>query len=414
MKELFAEIITIGDEILYGQITDTNSQWIATELDLIGFRIHRKISVGDNPEQIKTAVNNARKTSDLIIITGGLGPTNDDITKISLAEIFESKLIENAEVLTHLESFFKQKGKTLSGQNRQQALLPHNCQALQNHWGTAPGMMWEDNKKLIFSLPGVPFEMKNLFSKAVIPQINKHFKAPVILHKFVNTAGLAESLAAEMISEWESRLPPHIRLAYLPSYGQVRLRLTALGEDKNQLNKELRKHIDYLNNTFSEYIFGYDSETLEQAIGRILKERNLTLSVAESCTGGYISHLITSIPGSSSYFIGGAIAYHNKIKERLGVTSIPDFGAVSEQTVTQMAEGVKLRYKTDIGLATSGIAGPDGGTKEKPVGTVWIACATREGTKAKKLMLSIDRDTNIKASSMAALTLLFQSLKQNN
>lgn len=414
MKEIFAEVITIGDEILYGQIVDTNSAWISSELDKLGFTIKRKYSIGDNREEISSSLKESLTRSDLIILTGGLGPTNDDVTKEVLSNFFSSKLIINEQVLKGLEDFFTKRGKELSERNKGQALLPDKCIPLYNRWGTAPGMLFNENGKIIVSMPGVPFEMKNIFLEELIPILKLKFKTNYIIHKIVKTTGIAESYLADMIKYWENCLPDHIKLAYLPSPGLVKLRLTGKGENKLQIVDGINNEIQGLKKLISKYIYGYDEDNAEELLGIALKAKKLTIATAESCTGGYIAHMITSVPGSSEYFIGGIIAYDNSIKiQELGVKeeTLRKHGAVSEKTVKKMAEAVRKKLGTDIGISTSGIAGPDGGSTEKPVGTVWLGYSDKDKTIAKKLVLGTDRIYNIKHSGMSALAFILESLK---
>ncbi|WP_247235175.1 competence/damage-inducible protein A [Telluribacter sp. SYSU D00476] len=408
-----AEIMTIGDEILFGQITDTNTQWIGSELTSIGIRPIRKTSVGDNADHILSALREASQRADLVLITGGLGPTKDDITKHTLCRYFDTELIINEDALELITGFFAKRGRAMTELNRMQAALPANCTYLENRWGTAPGMWFEKEGTLYISMPGVPYEMKNLMEHVVLPRLKAYFNPPVILHKVIHTVGIGESFLAERIESWEDSLPPHIRLAYLPHLGQVRLRLTATGTDRSQLEKELAHEVERVLPIIGHHVFGYDNDVLEQVVGQLLVSRGATLSTAESCSGGYIAHLLTSIPGSSRYFMGSVISYDNAVKIRtLGVKeeTIRENGAVSEQTVTEMAERVRELLGTTYGIATSGIAGPDGGTDEKPVGTVWIACSTPTQTITKLLTLGGSRVQNIQLTAIHALNLLREQL----
>ena len=404
-----AELLTIGDELLFGQIVDTNSQWMSVELSKAGIKVIRKTTVGDVEDEILTAFAEAESRADIILITGGLGPTNDDLTKPCLVKYFNCELQINEEALQEVTAFFESRGRALTEVNRQQAALPVCCEKVTNAMGTAPGMWFHRNGKVFVSMPGVPHEMKAMMTNIVIPKLHATFKTPVIEHLVVRTIGLGESFLAERIAEWEGALPEHIKLAYLPGLSQVRLRLTAYGEDRNTLQRENRALADRLKPLIGDHIFGFGDDDLEVVLGRALKERGLTISVAESCTGGHLAHMLTSVPGSSAYFKGGVVAYANEIKEQeLQVNSdtILTYGAVSEQTVTEMAQGVRKVMGTDIGVATSGIAGPDGGTPEKPVGTVWIAYADKQKTIARKLQLSKDRLLNIRMSSVNVMNLI--------
>jgi nicotinamide-nucleotide amidase len=409
MKTILAELLTIGDEILYGQIVDTNSQWMSVELDKVGIKVIRKTTVGDQEDEILAAFAEAEHKADIILITGGLGPTSDDLTKPLLAKYFNCDLQINEEALAEVTEFFVSRGRELTEMNRQQAALPTACSKITNPIGTAPGMWFEKKGKVFMSMPGVPHEMKKMMTERVIPKLLETFKMPVIVHQLVRTVGIGESFLAEKISNWEKALPPSIKLAYLPSLGEVKLRLTAFGDDKGQLRSMIDHQVELLKPIAGEYIYGLGEEGLEIAIGKLLKQKGLTLAVAESCTGGYLSHLITSVPGSSDYFLGSIIPYGYEIKMRqLGVKPeiLEQNGAVSEPTIIEMANLVRAKFNTSIGVATSGIAGPGGATPDKPVGTVWIAYSDKHHTVTKKLQLSKDRMINIKLSSAAVLNLI--------
>ncbi len=415
-QQIFAEIITIGDEILYGQITDTNSQWISAELDKLGIKIRQKSSVSDQADEILRIFSEASKRAHLIIITGGLGPTNDDVTKKTLCTYFNTQLVWNEAVLAHLESLFFIRGRTLSELNKQQALVPANCEVLMNKNGTAPGMWFNVNNVVYISLPGVPFEMKHILKDFGFDKIKQHFKTPVIAHRMIKTIGIGESTLSEIIAGWEAALPAHMSLAYLPSAGEVRLRITGTGENQEQLNAEIQHEIDQVLPLISAHVYGFDDDTLEYAVGQLLKKNNKTIATAESCTGGYLAHLLTSVPGSSAYYHGSVIAYQNKIKtELLDVPSgiLTTYGAVSEQTVERMAKEVRLKLGTSIGVAASGIAGPDGGTDEKPVGTIWIAYADEHKVVTRKLQLSALRENNIRMTALAILNLVRNQLNNS-
>ncbi|MBN7816078.1 competence/damage-inducible protein A [Algoriphagus pacificus] len=408
MKPIKAEIIAIGDELLYGQIIDTNSHWISQELDLLGVRVVRRTTVGDNREDILESFAKAEERADLILITGGLGPTQDDLTKPLLAEYFGCGIVENKEAVAAVTSFFQRRGREMTPLNILQGHLPECCTYVPNEVGTAPGMWFERNGTYWMSMPGVPHEMKKLIKDFVIPKLPEIFELPVIAHQVIKTVGIGESWLADLIRDWENALPSHIRLAYLPSLGHVKLRLTGFGTDRKKIEQEIQNQIDLVLPTIESYVYGYNEETLETAIGKLLKKSNKTLALAESCSGGYISHLITSIPGSSAYFQGAVVPYHNQFKEEIiGVKAetLLEFGAVSEQTVIEMATGVKTLFKSNFGLASSGIAGPDGGTEEKPVGTIWIACAGDSFVETKKLRLTQDRMLNIQLTAVAVLNL---------
>ncbi len=409
MEIIKAEVVTIGDEILYGQITDTNTQWISSALDKIGIKIIRKSSVGDDYQEIIQILEESTQRADVVLITGGLGPTKDDITKKTLAEFTSDTLVRNEVALEHVTELFRKFGRELSDINRQQADIPSRSIYLHNAVGTAPGMWLNYQGTVIISMPGVPFEMKYLMEKEVIPRLRQEFQCPVILHKVIRTAGIGESWLAEKIADWEDQLPPHIKLAYLPNLGQVRLRLTGIGPDEDNLKADIEQEADKLLPLIREYIYGEGEDDLELTIAKLLLEQKATLSTAESCTGGYLAHSITANPGSSAYYLGSVISYSNQVKmDLLGVdeNTLMNHGAVSEETVIQMAEGARNALKTTYALSTSGIAGPDGGTPEKPVGTIWIACAGPQGTVSRKIVSTKDRLTNIQYGSKVALNLL--------
>jgi nicotinamide-nucleotide amidase len=412
-----AEIITIGDEILFGQITDTNTQWIGTQLTDIGIRPVRKTSVGDNRQHILDAFTEASKRVNVIIVTGGLGPTRDDITKHTFCEYFGTELEINQEALALVTEFFAKRGRAMSELNIQQAALPKNCTYIPNLWGTAPGMWFEKDEVIYVSLPGVPYEMKSLMEFEILPRLKARFATQIIQHKSVRTIGIGESFLAEKIAPWEDALPEHIKLAYLPHFGQVRLRLTGTGTDQQLLDKQLQEQVSLLLPMIEEHVFGYDTDELETVIGRLLKNSNATIGTAESCTGGFLANQITSVPGSSAYFEGSVVSYSNSVKMNvLGVSreTLEEFGAVSEQTAREMAEGARRVLNTTFAVSTTGIAGPDGGTAEKPVGTVWIACATPDETFTQLLTLRNNRKINIELTSSYALNLLRKTILKAN
>jgi len=409
MSEVKVELLTIGDEILYGQIVDTNSQWMSEQMSLAGIKTIRKTTVGDVSEDILSAFQEAENRADIILITGGLGPTKDDLTKPLLSTYFNSPLQLNEEAFLQVKEFFESRGRELTELNRMQAELPEACEKITNRMGTAPGMWFEKDGKIFVSMPGVPIEMKTMMTEQVIPRLKEFFHTPVIYHKLIRTIGIGESFLSEEIANWEDNLPENIKLAYLPSMGQVKLRLTATGNDLTLMKKKVEEQIEKLKPLAGKYIYGFDSDEIQDAIGKLLKPDGLTLSTAESCTGGFMAHLITSVPGSSDYFLGTVVSYSNEVKiDQLGVRqeTLEQHGAVSEETAKEMAEGVRKKLKTSIGLATTGIAGPDGGTDEKPVGTVWIAFANGEKTIARKLKLTTERVLNIKLTASICLNLL--------
>lgn len=405
-----AEIITIGDEILIGQIVDTNSAWMGEQFNLNGIEIYQITSVHDDHDHIIRAIKNAEQHADLVVITGGLGPTKDDITKHTLCEYFNTKLVFHEPTLKTIYERFKFRGIDMNKMNRDQAMLPESCTILPNKMGTAPGMWFERNDTIFVSMPGVPFEMKYLVEFELLPRLRKTGRTKAIFHKTVLTQGVPESMLAERIADWEDALPTHIKLAYLPNPMAVRLRLSAIGDDLEALKSDVEKEIEKLKTIIPEAIFGYDLETMAEVIGRELVQQNKKLAVAESCTGGYISHLITSVSGSSEYYNGSVTSYSNEMKEKLlGVSreNLEKYGAVSEQVAREMVEGVKRVMNADYAVATTGIAGPTGGTEEKPVGTVWIAVSGPEKTWVKKYTFVGDqRDRNIVRSGQSALQLL--------
>ena len=404
-----AEIISIGDELLIGQVVNTNASWMAAELNKSGISVIHISSISDSEDDIRKALDNASERADIILITGGLGPTKDDITKHVLAKYFNSKLIFHEPSFEQVKKLFRARNYEVTPINRKQAEIPENCIPLTNIHGTAPGMWFEKEGKVFVSMPGVPFEMKALMTNQVLPRLREKFEAGHIFHKTIMTFGMGESRLAEKIEDIENSLPGFIRLAYLPQPGIVRLRLSATGKDESTLKGEVQKYCKAINKKVPELVFGYDDITMEKVVGKLLLGKNKTLTTAESCTGGYLAHLITSIAGSSAYFIGSVISYSNDVKtNELGVKAVDLYkhGAVSKQVVEQMAKGVREKLNSDYGLATSGIAGPDGGTDEKPVGTVWIALASNEGVHSKLFKLGEHRGRNIRRSALAALNML--------
>lgn len=408
-----AEIITIGDELLIGQVIDTNSAWMGQKLNSIGVKVKQITSVSDDAEHIIAALTEARKRADLIFITGGLGPTKDDITKITLCRYFNSTLRFDEKSFEVITEIFKARGRGVTDTNRKQAEVPSNCEVLLNKWGTAPGMWFDDKGKVFVSMPGVPYEMKGIMENEVLPRLIDRFNLPPIQHRTILTQGIGESNLSDMISSWEDKLPPYMKLAYLPSPGMVRLRISANGTDESKLRDEMESEVQKLISIAGEYIYGFEEEKLESIVGNLLRQQGKTLSTAESCTGGYIAHKITTIPGSSDYYIGSVIAYANRIKEKFLDVDPKIFevnGAVSEQAVMAMASHVKEKFGTDCAIACSGIAGPGGGTEEKPVGTVWLALATPDQIITRKLLLGRVRERVIMEASQHALNLLRKSL----
>lgn len=412
-----ADIITIGDEILIGQIVDTNSAWIAARLGEIGVSIRRKYSIGDRREEIIDAAEESLAKSELVIITGGLGPTKDDITKRVLAEIFHSPMVCNQETYKRVERMMKARGIAFNDLNKGQAMVPECCTVLANHKGTAPGMWFEREGRVVVSLPGVPFEMEALMLESVLPKVSEHFDLAAVVHKTAITYGLAESMMAEHIAAWEDALPPHLHLAYLPSPSQLRLRLSAYDMDKAQAEREIDEQFEQLLPLLGDYFVGWGDTTVQSAVAKLLLEKGATLSAAESCTGGALSAKFTAMSGASEYFWGGVVSYDNSVKENvLGVSrsNLDTYGAVSEQVARQMAEGVRRVCGTTYGVATTGIAGPSGGTPDKPVGTVWVAVATPTHTIAKVVVHSKIRAVNIERAATAAINMLRLELKAEN
>jgi len=411
-----AELITIGDEILYGQTLDTNSHWISGELDQMGIRVIRKTTIPDDNEEILTAFAEAEQRVDIVIITGGLGPTSDDLTKPCLAKFFGVGMYRNAEALAELEEKFTRMGRELNQLNKDQALMPEGATKLTNDWGTAPGLWMERNNTVFVALPGVPFEMKGLMEKRVLPALQARFVKSEIHHRIIRTGGIPESRLAEKLEDWEKQLPKHIKLAYLPTLAQVKLRLTATGTDIQKLKAEAEAEIQKLLPLIDKYVFATENIELEARVGELLREQHKTIACAESCTGGYISHLITSVPGSSDYFVGSFVPYSYEMKETaLGVKkeTLNTYGAVSEETITEMAENVRRLTGASIGVATSGIAGPGGATPDKPVGTIWIAVSDANGTEAKKYIFMKERKINIQLGAIAALNMVRSRLVQD-
>ncbi|MCB0490140.1 MAG: competence/damage-inducible protein A [Cyclobacteriaceae bacterium] len=415
MNPIYIEIIAIGDELLYGQTLDTNSHWISSELDKVGFKVTRRTTIGDREDEIMRAFAEAEQRASIVLITGGLGPTNDDLTKPCLAKFFDCEVAINEEALEEVTAFFKKRGRELTEVNRQQAALPVCCTKITNAIGTAPGMWFDRNGKVFVSMPGVPHEMKMMMSNIIIPKLKQQFRTPSIIHQIVRTIGIGESFLAEKIKVWEDSLPSHIKLAYLPSTGEVKLRLTGMGTDEKALKKEIDSLVEKLLPLAGQYIYCVGDHPIEKVVGDLLRDKGFKLSIAESCTGGYVSHLITSVPGSSEYFLGSMIPYDYELKMRqLGVRpeTLEKFGAVSEPTIIEMANNVRARFNANIGVATSGIAGPGGATPDKPVGTIWIAYSDKYKTETKLLKLTQDRLVNIRYTSTALLGLIWQNIRK--
>lgn len=405
---IHASIVTIGDEILIGQIVDTNSAFISRELNKVGIRIKHKISIGDQREEIENALNTLIGKTDVIIFTGGLGPTNDDITKIVLNDYFGGKFVRHEETYRMLEEYYKSRNREFIPVNQTQADVPDVCTVLINKNGTAPGMMFEKDGTLVYSLPGVPYEMEALLTEQVIPVIQDRFNLEPIAHATLQTVGIPESSLMMKIKNWEDNLPKDLKLAYLPSFGVVRLRLTCWEAGKYS-ESDLYTHFKPLYEILGDAIWAEGDVTMESYVFNLLKSKKIKVSFAESCTGGYLAHRLTSYAGSSEIFNGSIVSYSNEIKAvELGVSrdDLSEFGAVSEQVVRQMAEAVKEKFGADYGVATSGIAGPDGGTETKPVGTVWVAISGPNNTVTHKFNFTNNRERNIKLTLTQAFNLL--------
>ena len=402
-------ILSIGDELLIGQTLNTNAHWMSQKMNEIGIDVIHHISLSDEKNDIINCLNNALQTSQVVLITGGLGPTSDDITKDVLCEYFGGKLIFNKEAYQNIERIFELRKRLIGESTKRVAYLPDVCKVIQNKNGTAAGMIFSKDGKTIVSMPGVPYEMKGMITDGVIPYLKETYILPFIFHVNILTAGVGETQLADRLVDFEKNKDARIKLAYLPNIGKVRLRLTIKGEDKVELEAVIKAAKDEVVNNIEEYIYGFDEDSLEKNIGDLLVERKRTLGTAESCTGGYLAHLITSVSGSSAYYKGSIISYANEIKQDLlGVReeTLQQFGAVSEQTVSEMLHGAIGQLKVDIAIAISGVAGPNGGTPEKPVGTVFIGIGTKEKTIVKKLSFTNHRERNIQLSSVVALVML--------
>jgi nicotinamide-nucleotide amidase len=405
-----ASIITIGDELMIGQVTDTNSAYIAQQLNKEGIWIRRRVAVGDDRDEIRKALDDESHDSKIILITGGLGPTADDITKPLLCEYFGMKLVTDQKVLEFVQHLFENIFKRpFTEINRKQAEVPDGCTVIHNARGTAPGMWFEKNGVIFVSMPGVPHEMQGMMVDSVIPMLTKKIVSGVIAHKTLLTAGIGESALAEHIKEWEASLPSHMKLAYLPNYGMVRLRITGTGSDAGSLEKEMQDYFQRLEKLVKDWLVSTGDVSMVQTLSRILRQGKKKLVTAESCTGGYIAHLITGEPGSSDIFNGSVVSYANQVKMdvvHVKEQTLKDFGAVSEQTVSEMVKGAVKELKADYCIATSGIMGPDGGTAEKPVGTVWIGVGDAERVVTQKFTFRFNRSRNIEMTAVQALNLM--------
>ena len=412
-----ASVITIGDELMIGQVIDTNSAFIAQQLNKEGIWIRKRVAVGDDKDEIRKALDDESAHARIILITGGLGPTADDITKPLLCEYFGMKLKTDEKVLAHVQHLFENVFKRpFTDVNRRQAEVPDGCTVLHNPRGTAPGMWFEQNQVIYVSMPGVPHEMKSMVADTVIPMLKTKVVGGNIIHRTLLTAGIGESALAEHISEWEASLPEYLKLAYLPNYGMVRLRITGTGSDRQKLESDIEKYFASLLILVKEWLVTSEDKTLVQALSALLKERGKRIATAESCTGGYIAHQITSEPGSSVIFNGSVVSYSNEAKmDVLNVNeqTLKTWGAVSEQTVIEMVRGACARLKADYCIATSGIMGPDGGSEDKPVGTVWVAVGNLEKLETKKFNFRFDRMRNIEMTAVQAVNMLRKFILAN-
>ncbi|MFK7809741.1 MAG: competence/damage-inducible protein A [Saprospiraceae bacterium] len=403
------QIITIGDELLIGQVVDTNSAWMGRELNKEGFEIEKIVSVSDGEKDIVTALQGALKEVDVVLFTGGLGPTKDDITKKVLADFFGAKMVFDESTFNRIQRLFAKLGRSTTDAHMQQAYMPDKATILMNKLGTAPGMWFEQDGKVIVSMPGVPYEMKYLMEAEVIPKLLKKFSGTPVLHRTICTVGEGESRLAKRLTPYFDQFPDFIKVAYLPSIGKVRIRLTARGENQEELQQILDEKVKGIEEIIPQFIFGYDTETLETAVGAILQKQGKMIALAESCTGGYLAHQFTSQPGCSAYFAGGFVTYSNELKMKiLGVQSdtLKKHGAVSEQTVLEMVKGCLKITGADIAISISGIAGPGGGTPDKPVGTIWIAIGNAERQETRLLQLGKDRLRNIQYTGTQALNMV--------
>lgn len=412
-----AVIISIGEELLIGQTVNTNAAWIGGRLNETGISVVEVLVVTDDHDEIIRAAEYAMSRADLVIITGGLGPTRDDVTRNALCQLFDSQLVIDKTVLADIEHFFQKRGLQLTEMNAMQALVPDKAKTIRNPNGTAPGTWFEQGKKILISMPGVPFEMMQMMTSQVLPALKERAGGLHIIHKTVLTQGIGESFLSEKIADWESALPGFIKLAYLPSPGIVRLRLTGKGNDRKTVESAIEQETEKLKGYIAKYIWGFDDQTLEEITASMLLSSRSTLSTAESCTGGYIAHRITSVPGSSAYFTGSVVAYDNKIKKQMLHISedmLQQHGAVSREVAEAMALNIKCLFSTDYSIAVSGIAGPGGASPEKPAGTVWIAVAGKENVPVSRLFHFGDsRERNIIRSSVAALSML-KTLLENS
>lgn len=412
---IYTELINIGDELLIGQVINTNATWIGQQLSLAGYWLRQITTIGDDEQEIIAALDAAKGRAQIILITGGLGPTKDDLTKDVLCKYFKTHLVFDKQAYNDIENIFHARGKVVTETNKRQAELPASCVPVYNKKGTAPGMWFNHDKHVFVSMPGVPFEMQAMMQNDVMPKLKQQFEAMPLIHKTILTQGIGESNLSDLIASWENDLPAYLKLAYLPAAGMVRLRLT--GKGVKDLEQEMNWRIDKLKELIAPFLFGYDDDTIQLVIGKLLTEKKKTLAVAESCTGGFLAHLITSIPGSSTYFMGGTVCYSNVSKMsqlQVSAQSLKEYGAVSEAVAVEMAIGAKKAYNTDFALSTTGIAGPGGGSAEKPIGLVWIGIATEDTCFAKKFFLGTDRQRIIQVAADTALNMLRKKINEHN
>lgn len=408
-----AEIIAIGDEILIGQTVNTNSAWIGQRMSEAGIPVKRAIVISDDPTEIAASLEEALQRADIVLITGGLGPTRDDLTKNTLAQFFGSTLVRDDQVTQDILKLLASRNVPMIDLNLDQALVPNNCRVIRNANGTAPGMWFEKNQQVIVSMPGVPYEMKVMMDEQVIPALLSAFKVPAIVRKTIMTTGIPESKLAASIADWELSLPEGVSLAYLPSPGIVKLRLSVSGENQMKLRQLINNLADQLVTIIPEAVFGYDDLTLEEVVGVLLRERKQTVATAESCTGGTLASLITRVPGSSDYYKGSIVAYANEIKTtflKVPEEMIQAHGAVSREVVERMATNIRDIFAVDYAVAISGIAGPAGGTTDKPVGTTWIGVASDDGVKSACYQMGEHRERTIHKAALAGLNLLRLSI----
>lgn len=402
-------VITIGKEILIGQVTNTNASFIGQKLTEAGLEVVRMITISDTMESIESALKEASEYAGIILSTGGLGPTSDDVTKPAICRYFQTSLTLHQPTREHIQQLLAARNMQVNELNASQAMVPASAEVLFNPYGTAPGLWFEKEEKSYIFLPGVPFEMKTILLNYVIPELKKRYSLPFILHRTIMTQGLPESYMAQRLQDFEKQLPAGISLAYLPSYGGVRLRISASGSNLKELEHLVNEQIRLALTILQPYVYGFDEESLPEAIGKILRERKLSLSVAESCTGGSIAAAIASVPGSSEYFKGGVVAYSNEIKELellIPASLIEKYGAVSEEVITAMTKGILRRFGTDLAIGVTGIAGPGGATPDKPVGTVWIAVGDKNNIVARAFRFDENRERNIYRTTQTAMNML--------